>query len=335
MCLKLTLVVFLVAVGIGSYISFKRLPGENGLGFFTTADEAIRTGVNLEGKNILITGGYRGIGFSTTETLAKYRANIYLPARRNSLVECQQIATKISLTSSNPNIFCEEMDLSSFRSIKAYTESWKQEHRPLHLLILNAGIGSTPFNETEDGFETIWQSNHLGHFLLTYLLMDNLKKGAPCRVVVVSSQATWPITWDDISGKGTWHTPGSWLGPIFAYCQSKTANILFARKLNELLKGHGVANSLHPGTILTNINRNDLENPIIKLTNFVAYYEGKTMSQGAATQLYLATAPEIATVGGLFWNDCNVEKPPSYADSKELAERLWDISMESVKKWTE
>jgi len=331
MCLKLSLVVLLVAVGFGLYHTYLRLPRENGLSFYTTAEEAIRSGVNLEGKNVLITGGYNGIGLPTTEVLAKYRANIYLPARRSSIAECQQIATKISLDTSNPNIFCEEMDLSSFRTVKRYTESWKQEHRPLHILILNAGIGSTPFNETEDGFETIWQSNHLGHFLLTYLLMDNLKLGAPCRVVVVSSDVTGEIHWEDMSGKGTWYTP--WIGPFRAYGQSKTANILFARKLNELLKGHGVANSLHPGAILTDINRNHLENPLVMISKYWTSITGKTLSQGAATQLYVATAPELETVGGLFWNDCNVIKPPAYADSTELAEKLWDLSMESAKKW--
>jgi len=164
-------------------------------------------------------------------------------------------------------------------------------------------VGMSPFKKTEDGFQYIWQANHLGHFLLTNLLMENLKSGTPSRVVVVSSgvHRYEDIHWDDISGEGTWYNDG-WMIGWKAYCQSKTANILFAKKLNQLLKGFGVAFSLHPGFILTELNR-DADNPLVlKLISFAALLSGKTASQGASTQVYAATAPELDTAGGVYLN---------------------------------
>jgi NAD(P)-dependent dehydrogenase (short-subunit alcohol dehydrogenase family) len=312
------------------------LPGKNGLGFYTTATEAIRDGVSLERKNIIITGGYKGLGASTVEALAPLNPVIWLPARPQSFANCVSFAKSVSNISMNPNIFCEEMDLESFNSIRQFADKWKKENGPLHILILNAGVGARAFSETEDGFESIWQSNHLGHFLLTNLLLDNLKLGAPCRVVSVSSIAheNAHINWEDISGKNTWYQPDSWLAPVTAYSQSKTANILFAKKLNEVLKGYGVSNSLHPGIIEnTELDKNSGNNPIILFIVLLGKIFGKTLAQGAATQVYLATAPELATVGGYYFDNCNiVQAAPHSTDPKEM-EKLWYLSLESVKKW--
>jgi len=186
----------------------------------------------------------------------------------------------------------------------------------VHILINNAGIGLTPYEETEEGFELVWATNHLGPFLLTNLLLDNIKKGKPSRVVVVSSDVHHlsDIIWDDISGRDTWHNgtglSAKYFGGFIAYSQSKTANILFSLKLNEKLSGFGTSNSLHPGTILTGLHRRVVDSWVLDyvVPTFLSLF-GKTPSQGAATQIYVATAPELEGVGGLYFADCNEQIP--------------------------
>jgi len=334
MCFKVGRIIFLIlSILIGLKLWYDRLPGENGLGYTTEAQEALPKGLVLEGKNIIITGGYRGIGATTVEVLAPLLPHIWVPARPESMAYCEQFVKRVKTNSSNPNIFCEEMDLNSFRSVKTFSEKWKQKNLPLHILMLNAGVSLNESTLTEDGFDYIWQSNHLGHFLLSNLLLENLKLGAPCRVVVVSSNlhSFSAIHWDDLRCKAAWDTH-SYYGGLISYGQSKTANILFARKLNDLLKGYGVANSLHPGVIITELNRRH-NSRIRGLLEFMVSIFGKSASQGAATQVYVATAPQLENVGGHYFIDCNIAVPADYASDANAAEKLWKISQESVNKW--
>jgi NAD(P)-dependent dehydrogenase (short-subunit alcohol dehydrogenase family) len=141
------------------------------------------------------------------------------------------------------------------------------------------------------------------------------------------------INWDDISGKNTWFRSDSWFAPLTAYAQSKTANILFTNKLNELLKGYGVANSLHPGLIKTDLSNRSGDNPIIGIVNIMATTIGKTLSQGAATNVYLATAPELSHVGGQYFINCNIVPAAAHSTDPKEMEKLWNLSLESVKKW--
>jgi len=332
-------VVLFIALFIGFVYWNIRRPGSNGMGFLTTAEEAVKQGYKLKGKNILITGGHSGIGMSTVEALAPYKPNIWILIRNNNngIQRCQQFATALQITSENPNIFCEETDLCSLDSVVDFSKRWKIQNRPIHLLILNAGVSLSPYSETVDGFQLIWQTNHLGHFLLTNLLLENLKLGKPCRVVVVSSGAHFlsSINWDDISGNNTWYSRDYWTelsGGFKAYGQSKTANILFANELNEILKGYGVANSLHPGLINTPLVKS-LPGFLTFLTSVTEPILVKTASQGAATTVYVATDPELENRGGEYFEDCNVAPRAIWASDKANAKRLWDISLSMVRKW--
>jgi NAD(P)-dependent dehydrogenase (short-subunit alcohol dehydrogenase family) len=328
------IVVLFIALIIGLYY-WIRMPGPNGLGFLTTAKEAVIQGHKLAGKNILITGGHSGIGITTVEALAIYKPNIWILVRKanNGMERCLQFAAEVQVQSGNTGIYCEEIDLAEMDSVVEFVKRWKILNLPVHLLILNAGIPPAPYTETKDGFQLIWQTNHLGHFLLTNLLLENLKMGKPCRVVVVSSEAYIysDIHWDDISGKSTWYRRDSWTSLYdegVAYGQSKTANILFANHLNEVLSGYGVANSLYPGIINTQMLHN--ASGIIHLI-WAIYF--KTPEQGAATTVYVATNPEYEKIGGEFFGDCNIAKRSYWAADKVSGQRLWDMSIEMVKKW--
>jgi len=237
----------------------------------------------------------------------------------------------------------------SLKTVKRFAENWKKKGLPLHILINNAGIAANKYEETEDGYETIWTTNHLGPFLLTNLLLDNLKQGAPSRVVVVSSGAhlQTDIIWDDISGRNTWYNGTGWIpyftGPLKAYAQSKTANILFSVKLNEKMSGFGTSNAIHPGEIFTGLFEDGyaLYSQTHPLFSEISYtivpilfsLFGKTPSQGAATQVYVATAPELNGVGGKYFVDCNEEEPGPHACDPKSADRLWKLSEEMVAKY--
>jgi len=335
-----SIVVLLLAIVVGVFVWYIRLPGKNGLGYTTLAEEAVRSGVILEGKNIIVTGGHSGIGIPTVEVLSKYNPSIWMLARPESMKKCESLVVNFRLQSRNEKIYCEEMDLSSMKSVKKFVENWKKKGDiPVHILINNAAIGATLYEETVDGFESIWATNHLGPFLLTNLLIDNLKKGAPSRVVVVSSDAhrMTDIIWDDISGRNTWHNRTDWYrpnfyGPFVAYGQSKTANILFSLKLNEKMSGFGTSNSLHPGLIKTGILRK-MNDWIFDFIHTLGYLIGKSPSQGAATQIYVATAPELEGVGGKYFRDCNEKEPEPYATDPQSADRLWKLCEEMVSKY--
>ena len=186
-----------------------------------------------------------------------------------------------------------------------------------------------PAGHTAEGWETQFGTNHLGHFLLTDLLMDKLESSAPSRVVVLSSAAhqTGRIDFDNLKSERSYM---AWL----AYGRSKIANIYHARELNRRYHDRGVtAVSVHPGVILTQLYRNTVfrfVTPVLKPLT-------KTVPQGAATSVWAALAPEVATeaVAGKYLADCNVEKPVALALDDEIAAKLWDFSVEAIKEGAE
>ena len=183
--------------------------------------------------------------------------------------------------------------------------------KPLHLLINNAGVMNTPFEHTVDGYELQFGTNHLGHFLLTNLLVPALIAGAPSRVVNLSSggHRSSDILWDDPNFE---HQP---YDKMTAYGQSKTANILFSVELDRRLGDRGVhANAVHPGVINTELGRymdqDDYDRLLARLKDSGRVMPpAKTIEAGAATSLWAATAPELADRGGLYLEDCHVARP--------------------------
>ena len=246
------------------------------------------------------------------------------------------------------------IDLASLASVKAGAEIFLSRHGECHMLVLNAGVMMTPFTLSEDGYELQFASNHLGHFLLTQLLMDSLKKASPSRVVSVSSIAShfpWAASFLgfqlDLSRQAV-SSEASGYDPMWAYGRSKLANVLFAQELSRRHAEDGVrANSLHPGVIGTNLYEGVFEKGAgygitvldmfgAKLTawlrNAAFSLIHMTPEDGAVTQLYLATSPEIETsnIAGMYYvPQARPATSPSLA-TLENQQKLWKTSMELV-----
>lgn len=205
-----------------------------------------------------------------------------------------------------------------------FKKSFKNEESRLDILINNAGIMMTPRWETTEGYEMQMGVNHIGHFLLTNLLLDVLKVSAPSRIVVVSSighSFTRALKQDDFNWEKSY-------SKYEAYFQSKLANVLFARELSKRLQGTGVTvNSLHPGAVKTELNRS---NPIMNLFLYPFYWFFKTPKAGAQTTLTVALDPELEKVSGKYFDNCAVAKESTGAQDDEAAAWLWNISEEKT-----
>ncbi|XP_039148683.1 retinol dehydrogenase 12 isoform X1 [Drosophila simulans] len=282
------------------------------------------------GKVAIVTGGNTGLGKETVMELARRGATVYMACRSKEKGEraCREIVKETG----NSNVFSRECDLSSLDSIRKFAENFKKEQRELHILINNAGVFWEPHRLTKEGFEMHLGVNHIGHFLLTNLLLDVLERSAPSRVVVVASRAheRGQIKVDDINSS-EFYDEG------VAYCQSKLANILFTRELAKRLEGTGVTvNALNPGIADTEIARN----MIFFQTKFAQYVVEtilrpllwammKTPKNGAQTTLYAALDPDLEKVSGQYFSDCALAPVAPAALDDQMAQWLWAQS----EKW--
>jgi len=316
------------------------MSGRN-FGYRSTAFEVIE-GIDLSAKTTIVTGGLGGIGIETSRALAKAGATVIITAR--DVAKAQPSIDSLRESTNNPRIFALELDLGNFLSIRSFVNEFKRRFSDLHILILNAAVMATPYGKTVNGFETQFGTNHLGHFLLTNLLVPTLVASAPARVVALSSiahkrpvaEGIMGINFDDIQFERSYDKWSS-------YAQSKTANVLFAVELNRRLQSYGVtANAVHPGGIMTNLQRH-MDQDEIRQRGWVDE-EGKvndkfkTPEEGASTSIYVATAPELEGQGGHYFEDCHrseINDSPmtvmpcgvgSWALDPEIARRLWDLS---------
>jgi len=300
----------------------------------TTASE-VAEGIDLSGKLALVTGGSSGLGQETARVLAERGAHVIITAR--DVAKGEDVAAAIRSSTGNPRVEVAELELGSLKSIRAFAERFLSRHDALHILVDNAGVMASPFMKTQDGFELQFGSNHVGHFLATCLLAPALLKGAPSRIVSVSSRGhrLSPVIFDDIQFER--RSYDKWR----AYGQSKTANVLFAVALERRLGVRGVhANALHPGGILTELGRHLTEEDRVFLQKRTAGMRYKSVEEGAATQVFAATAPELEDRGGLYLEDCHVaavnDAPEAlsgvmpYALDPQNAERLWEVSEKLV-----
>ncbi|MEM0949759.1 MAG: SDR family NAD(P)-dependent oxidoreductase [Pseudomonadota bacterium] len=295
----------------------------------STTDEVLE-GIDLSDKTVLITGGTSGLGEESARAMAVRGAKVIITGR--NLEKARSVAEGIE-----GDVSVEELELGSFASIRAFAGRILADHPRIDILINNAGVMANPYAETSDGFELQFGSNHLGHFLMTTLLMPAFGEGS--RVVALSSAAHQfaPVFFDDIGFKTTDYD--KWA----AYGQSKTANALFAVGLNERLKEKGAeAFSVHPGVIQTELARHMTEEDMAMFAEGIesGTIPVKSIPQGAATQVYAATAPELAGKGGAYLADVQIapvedatedfSKVRPYAVDAAAAERLWEVSAEMV-----
>jgi NAD(P)-dependent dehydrogenase (short-subunit alcohol dehydrogenase family) len=295
----------------------------------TTAGE-VMVGVDLSGCTAIVTGASTGIGLETAANLAAAGARV-IAGVRNAEKGATTVASLADRVA-GATVEFGVIDLTSFASIRSFAEGFVAREEPLNLLINNAGVMNTPFEHTVEGYELQFGTNHLGHFLLTNLLVPALIAGAPARVVNLSSggHRSSDILWDDPNFERHPYDK------MTAYGQSKTANVLFSVELDRRLADRGVhANAVHPGRINTELARymdqDDYERLIGRLKESGRELPPpKTIEAGAATSLWAATAPELADRGGLYLEDCHVGEALPYATDGEAAKRLWALSEEFV-----
>ncbi|KAF8774272.1 Retinol dehydrogenase 13 like protein [Argiope bruennichi] len=229
-----------------------------------------------------------------------------------------------------PNLVVKRLDLASFASIKSFAQNVLENEPYIHILINNAAWGYSQ-SLTEDGYELQFGVNHLGHFLLTHLLLDRIKASAPARIINVSSigHIGGHIDFSDINLNSNYH-------PASAYFRSKLANVLFTRELAKRLKGTGVTTyCLHPGAVYTGLGRH-IEYSMSKFSGWLYDMYGRLLFKspmiGAQTTIYCAVEEKLANESGHYYCDCTVISASSKAQDDKLARKLWDVSEDLIAK---
>jgi NAD(P)-dependent dehydrogenase (short-subunit alcohol dehydrogenase family) len=300
-------------------------------GFESTAAEVIAD-IDLHDRRALVTGAASGIGVETARALASAGAETVIAAR--DLAAAERTAADIRATTGNPAVSVARLDLLDRGSVD---ELVRDLAGPLHILVNNAGVMAIPdLRRSPEGHELQFATNHLGHFRLALGLLPALRAAGGARVVSVSSRAhlNSPVIFDDIDFRDRPYDPA------LAYAQSKTANVLFAVEATRRWAADGIAvNALNPGAVPTNLQRHTggrlLSPPELH----------KTVAQGAATSVLLATSPALAGIGGRYFNDGQeavvVDRRPdtvadmtravaAYAVDRDNAKRLWELSQAAL-----
>lgn len=270
----------------------------------------------LSGRTVLVTGANTGIGRVTAIELARRGARVHLACRSEE--KARPVVEEIRAIAGPAAAEILPLDLASLESVRTAAARFLDRGEPLHVLVCNAGVGGQR-GATREGFEIHFGVNHLGHFLFVDRLLPRLRESAPARVVVVSSRAHYRARRIDFDAL---RRPTKSLTGFPEYAVSKLCNVLFARALARRLEGSGVTTyALHPGVIASDIWRR-VPSPFRSLlTAFMTPVE-----EGARTTVWCATAPELATATGRYYDDCREKRPSALARDDALAERLWERS---------
>ena len=278
----------------------------------------------LSGRTFLITGGNTGIGLETAKSLAARGGRVYIACRSAAKGEAAVAAVKAG--SGSDSVALLRLDLSDLHSVRACAASFLALDEPLHVLINNAGVAGRQ-GLTKQGFELMFGVNHLGHFVLTRLLLGRLtatgsSEQAPSRVVTVSSDAHYSahgIDFDALRHRGRGLTG------MPQYAVSKLCNVLFSQELARRTSGTGLTTyALHPGVVASDIWRR-VPWPVRPLITARML----SVEEGARTSLYCATSADVAGESGLFYDKCALREPGRDA-TPELAAELWRRS----EQWT-
>lgn len=275
--------------------------------------------IRIDGKVVIVTGGTNGLGFETARNLAERGGRIYLAARDEK--KGVEAAETITRSTGNRNVKFIQLDLGSLKKIHQFSKTFHALENRLDILINNAGL-ATYGNRTEDGFEMNMGVNHLGHFLLTNLLLDVLKASAPSRIVVVSSLAHFVGVIMPNNLNSEIYFPGI----IQAYGNSKLANVLFARELSKRLRNTRVTvNSLDPGFSMSSLGQN-LPLPLRFFFELLQQAFGRNAEYASQTHVMLAIDPSVTNVSGKYFSDCVQQDPSRFARDETVARWLWDES---------
>ena len=292
-------------------------------------------GVDMTGRSVLVTGGSGGLGAESARALAGAGATVVLAGR--DLAKTRGVAEQILDARPGAEVEVLPLSLDSLASVRACADAYLARYEGLDVLLENAAVMACPLRRSAEGYDLQFATNHLGHFLLAELLLPALRQAAPSRVVVVGSGAHWfaPVQFDDIRFERSDYHP--WV----AYGQAKSANALFALEFERRHGRDGVhAYSLHPGAIHTELGRHLTQDTNVPVPDD----RMKTLTQGASTQVYLASAPEreLEGFGGRYFEDCAPAEPREervdamalgcapWARDPELAAQLWELSERAV-----
>ncbi len=281
---------------------------------------------DLHGKTCVITGATSGIGRSTARALAAAGARVGIVARDRQRAE--ETVAEIRAATGNSALDVFLADLAVQAEVRRVAGEILARYSQLHVLINNAGVVNLSYSTTPDGIETVFAVNHLAYFLLTNLLLERLRASAPARIVNVASDAhkfARQIDFDDLGHQATYSARTS----MQIYGHSKLANILFTYELARRLAGSGVTvNCVHPGAVATRLGQNNGRVATL-LTKLLAPFF-RSPERGAATSVWLATAPELAEVTGKYFMNCREGRSSRYSHDLGGAQRLWDVSARLV-----
>lgn len=298
----------------------------------STAAE-IAAGIDLGGRRVVVTGASSGIGVETARALAGAGAEVTLAVR--DVEAGRRTADEIVAATGNKEIHVAPLDLADRASVAAFVAGWDG---PLHILVNNAGVMATPELRTPEGWELQFATNHLGHFAVASGLRGALAAAGGARVVSVSSSGHLrsPVVFSDIHFREHAYEPWA------AYGQSKTANVLFAVEATRRWADDGITvNALMPGAIATRLQRHISTEDLDRLRGQInaPALVWKSVEQGAATSVLLATSPLLDGIGGRYFEDCNEALPntpgvrggvAAYALDPEAAARLWDVTVDTL-----
>jgi NAD(P)-dependent dehydrogenase (short-subunit alcohol dehydrogenase family) len=312
----------------------------------TSSTDEVLSGVNLQGKRILVTGVSAGLGIETARSLAAHGADVVGAARDLKKAEAATAQVRKNAATAGGSFELVALDLANLKSVRERADELLANGQFLDAIIANAGVMATPFGHTADGFETQFGTNHLGHFVLINRIAPLLRKGS--RLINLSS-AGHRYSNVDLDDPNFERTPYE---PFVAYGRSKTANILFAVAFDRRHRGRGVrAAAVHPGVIETELGRHVDPARLRALIDQISKeraaagkdpFRWKTVPQGAATSVWAAVVAPAEEIGGKYCENCHVgaivadsatisragEGVCVYALDADNAEALWKKSEE-------
>ncbi|RUS26695.1 oxidoreductase [Jimgerdemannia flammicorona] len=296
---------------------------------------------DLTGKIVIVTGANVGIGLETARYFAANHAQVVIACRNPS--KAKVALEDLRATTGSDKIESWELDLSSFASVRAFSDRFLQNCWPLDILVNNAGLaGSAQLKRTPDGFEELYQVNHLSHFLLTNLLLPALKRSSAARVINVSSVAHKSATLDFDNLNGEKFASSHFV----LYNNSKLCNVLFTKELARRVKEDGiVVHAVHPGShdfakpsyseyvifsFVASEFGKDLGPMLRMFSQVVAFIFARDPVEGAQTTIHAAISKEAGESTGDYWDSCRVDTVAKVALDEDMQRRLWEVSVKAV-----
>jgi NAD(P)-dependent dehydrogenase (short-subunit alcohol dehydrogenase family) len=280
----------------------------------------------MDGRTVLITGGNTGLGLETAVALAREGADVVFTSRDAQKGESAR--AEIVRRSGCDTVAVMELDLARLASVREFASRFAEGHDHLDVLVNNAGLMLSSRRETVDGYEMTFQVNHLGPFLLTTSLRHLLVAGDDARVVNLASAAHKSarngLDFDDLQATRRYRS-------YTVYARSKLANILFTRELARRWNDTSItANAVHPGFVASRFGRDGDNGRFADLVFPILRPFAHTPEDGARTQVYVASAPELTGITGGYWAKSAPATPSAAAQDDAAAARLWEVSEQLV-----